>query len=457
MNQTQHDALSELRHDLRNPIGQILGFAEILIEDARDEQRIEADDLEKIRGAANKLLTLIDNRLTDNLLNPAAVRPIAPESAQGRILIVDDIPENRDVLARRLERQGYETTQAENGAMALALLAAEPFDLVLLDIMMPGMDGYEVLQKIKSDAAISYIPVIMVSAVDEIESAVRCIEIGAADYLNKPFNAVLLRARVGACIREKQARDREMRLARELQETLNRVLAAEKLRDDLTNMIVHDLRTPLTSVFSGLQTIESLGELDEMQSEMLALSIDGSQTLLGMINDLLDVSKMESGTMTLDYSEIAPGDVAKKAQNQIALLARTKGLNLAEQIADDLPLIAADEEKLRRTMVNLLGNALKFTPKAGTITVGARMFGPSEILFCVSDTGEGIPQEAFGKIFEKFGQVESRKAGRKMSTGLGLTFCKMAVEAHGGRIWVESELGAGSAFYFTIPVQRPEN
>jgi signal transduction histidine kinase len=174
-----------------------------------------------------------------------------------------------------------------------------------------------------------------------------------------------------------------------------------------------------------------------------------------MVNDLLDISKLEDGSLKLEYGTVDPAVLAERATSQVSLLTREKGLNLVTDVPPDLVAFSGDEDKLRRTLVNLLGNAIKFTPAGGTVTVVSRLLENEEaIFFSVQDTGEGIPEEAFGRIFEKFGQVESRKAGRKMSTGLGLTFCKMAVEAHRGRIWVESELGKGSQFNFIVPLGK---
>jgi signal transduction histidine kinase len=172
-----------------------------------------------------------------------------------------------------------------------------------------------------------------------------------------------------------------------------------------------------------------------------------------MINDLLDVSKMEAGVLALNNQNVEPTSVLRVALQHVAPLAREKNIKLVPQFPDGLPTLLADEEKLVRTMVNLIGNAVKFTPVDGTIIVTARAMEKEPALqFAVADTGEGIPFDAFGRIFEKFGQVESRKAGQVHSTGLGLTFCKMTVEAHGGRIWVESDIGKGSVFSFTIPL-----
>ncbi|MDQ3812890.1 MAG: PAS domain-containing sensor histidine kinase, partial [Armatimonadota bacterium] len=247
-------------------------------------------------------------------------------------------------------------------------------------------------------------------------------------------------------------------LYKQLEELYDQLRAVNQLKNDLADMIVHDLRTPLTSLITGLQTVELLGNLNDDQQEFLNISVDGGLTLLGMINDLLDISRMEEGSLHLKYEEVVVVDLVERALKQVTSLAEHKNLTLVRDIAPDLPVLSADEDKLQRILMNLLGNAVKFTPFNGTISVAARLAnqeadGEPAMLFSVTDTGEGIPEEAFERIFEKFAQVETRQAGRKMSSGLGLTFCKMAVEAHGGRIWVDSELGKGSTFSFTIPLR----
>ena len=473
---TDSPALADLRHDLRTPIGHILGYGEMVVDELRERGQDDLIlDVEKMRTAGGRLLTLVNERLNAASLGlpsvaaklpirPADVLPLAPVSAPdapapqaGRLLVVDDNEDNREVLSRRLTRQGHTAFAAASGSDALALLAGQDFDVVLLDLMMPEMDGYEVLARIKADPRTQALPVIMISALDELDSVVRCIEMGAADYLPKPFNPILLRARVGACLREKYARDREQQIAEELQANYRRLQELERLRDDLTHMIVHDLRTPLTSLLSGVQTVPLVGELNDTQREMIAIVEEGGQTLLGMINDLLDVEKMEQEQVPLSLSPLAAATLIASAVSQVSLLVRESRLTLTTHTAPDVPEMQGDGDKLRRTLVNLLGNAIKFTPTEGTIsvTVGLDESGRS-VRFAVSDTGEGIPSEAFGRIFEKFGQVESRQRGRKMSTGLGLAFCKMAVEAHGGRIGVESAPGQGSTFYFTVPLSPPD-
>lgn len=470
MKTTRHALPLSLLHDLRTPLNHILGYTQLLIDDSEQGGHAEfLPDLQKVHMAGEKLLALIN----DNFQS-IAVPPEAPHVAEegfaassetlanpvhadtGTLLIVDDIEANREILTRRLDYEGYATATASNGRQALEMVQYRPFDLILLDIMMPEMDGFEVLQHLKADENSKHIPVIMISALDELDAVVRCIDLGAEDYLPKPFNPTLLKARIGASLDKKRAHDREMYLFQQLQQNYLRLQELEKQRDALANMIVHDLRTPLSSVMAGMQTLDMVGDLNPEQQEIMSLTLSSGQTLLSLINDLLDVEKMETGAMPLDMALLNVAELIESAIAQVLPLVQSKQLALVRQIAPDLPAVQGDENKLSRTLVNLLANAIKFTPPGGVVTIEVRLNQePQELLFSISDTGEGIPVDAFERIFEKFGQVESRQSGRVMSTGLGLTFCKLAVEAHGGHIGVESRLGQGSTFYFTIPAPAP--
>ena len=230
------------------------------------------------------------------------------------------------------------------------------------------------------------------------------------------------------------------------------VLELEKLRDDLIHMIVHDLRTPLTSMLGGLDMVVSTDYDPDITHEFVPMAHNSAQTLLEMVNTLLDINKMESGQMKLDLADLDFAGVAAQALQQVKGLAAERKHELVLEISDELPTVNGDEEKLRRTVVNLLGNAIKFTQDGGRIALSAT-HDEQGLTFAVSDNGPGIPPEDREMIFDKFGQVEARKHGRKNSTGLGLTFCKMVAEAHGGRIWVESEVGKGSRFAVAIPIQ----
>jgi class 3 adenylate cyclase/ActR/RegA family two-component response regulator len=247
---------ARIRHDLRTPVNAIVGYAEMLIEDAAEDDAT-VPDLKRILDAGHKLLALIDDivRLSSGAPREegdegvasmihqtvSSIRPLAPEEARaaaadaGRILVVDDNEINRDMLRRRLEREGHLVRCAENGRRALEMLRAADFDLVLLDILMPDINGYQVLESMKGDPELRHIPVIMISALDEIDSVVRCIEIGAEDYLPKPFNPVVLRARLGASLEKKRLRDREVVHLRQIEE-------GKKKSDELLHVILpHDI------------------------------------------------------------------------------------------------------------------------------------------------------------------------------------------------------------------------
>lgn len=453
-----------LLHDLRTPLNHIIGYSEILADQAgEDGQTGYLSDLKKIQTAGHQVLALLSNReATGITVEPVAEATTAKQTSTdqqpGMILVVDDNAMNRDVLSRRLRREGYRVALAEDGRRALEALRAQSFDLVLLDVMMPDIDGYQVLSELKADDVLRHIPIIMISALDEMDSVVRCIALGAEDYLPKPFDPILLKARIAASLEKKAAHDREADLHQQLAQNYKRLEDLERLRDDLTHMIIHDLRTPLSSLISGIQTVYTMGEMNAAQAEVLDIAISSGETLLGMINGLLDVDKMESGSMELDCTLLDAKELVASALAQVGPLAEQGNLTLIQEFAQDVPYFEGDEDKLRRTLVNLLGNAIKFTPSGGTVTVGVRAGEDKEsVLFSVSDTGEGIPEEALGRIFDKFGQVASRQSGRVMSTGLGLTFCKLAVEAHGGQISVANLQDRGSVFSFDVPIKQVQD
>jgi phosphoserine phosphatase RsbU/P len=274
MSETPQDSVIKvplpwLRHELRTPINQIIGYSEMIQEDAEDSGNSSfSSDLQKIQQAARHMLAIINEHLvpvpegnqslvmrkSEMIKRKDAAGEPAPQARRqkylepdhGSILLVDDNESNRDMLSRQLERQGYSISLAENGQQALESLRTGQFDLILLDIIMPGMDGYEVLEYLKSDKDLRHIPVIMISALDEMESVIRCIEIGAEDYLPKPFDPVLLRARIGASLEKKRLRDQEqmyMQALVETQERLNKEL--QEAADYVKSILPEPLSGPI--------------------------------------------------------------------------------------------------------------------------------------------------------------------------------------------------------------------
>jgi two-component system, sensor histidine kinase and response regulator len=365
----------------------------------------------------------------------------APQHAAS-ILVVDDTLPNLELLSEMLKARGYRVRPVPSGDLALQAAQSNPPELILLDIHMPEMDGYEVCERLKADEKLQDIPVLFISGLSEITDKVKAFQVGGADYITKPFQFEEVEARVATHLELRRQR-------RQLLESFEQLQKLESLRDDLTHMIVHDLRTPLTNIIGNLQTLQEADFDRELTQEFVPVAVEAGQTLLGMVNDLLDISKLEAGQMALEMTEFPVAEVIEAALGSVRGLAEQKGLELSADVAPPDLRLHADEEKIRRALTNMLGNAVKFT-REGSVQVQARA-DDQGVLISVTDTGEGLPQADLERIFEKFGQVGTRSGGRRMSTGLGLTFVKLAVEAHGGKVWVESEVDQGSTFHVRLP------
>lgn len=250
-----------------------------------------------------------------------------------------------------------------------------------------------------------------------------------------------------------QQRTSELESANELlQHNYARLQELESLRDSLNHMIFHDLRTPLSALNYLLQLLEE-DELSPHQRKTVEMSLQSGRTLSGIISDLLDVHLVESGQLNLKRQTLVVAPLIEEAVRQTQLMSDYKGVALQSEIAPDLPMLFGDAQKLTRVLVNLLDNALRFTPEGGTISVSAHLGGEA-FVFAVCDTGTGIAPNDFERIFQ-FGHTATGKAGHRVSSGLGLAFCKMIVEAHGGTIGVQSEVGSGSRFWFSLPLSQP--
>jgi two-component system sensor histidine kinase/response regulator len=368
------------------------------------------------------------------------------------ILVVDDTAANLDVLVEMLEEQGYRVRPVPSGFLALQSARVQPPDLILLDISMPEMDGYEVCKHLKADENLKDIPVIFISALHDTMDKVQGFDAGAVDYITKPFQFEEVKARV-------QAHLRTYRMQKELEQQYAAIRKLEELKDNLTHMIVHDMASPIQTIGLAVDLVLS-GEAGEGQEkvEVLARACDASRSLTEMVHSLLDISRMEAGQMPLHRSRVNLRDLADEATRTMHLLAGAKDIRLTVQ-GPPVPL-CADADLIRRVFINLIGNALKFTPKGGEVTATVSTLGPEGRCASgggwagaqVQDTGIGIPEEHHERIFEKFAQVEAGHQRREHSSGLGLTFCRLAVVAHGGRIGVRSRPGAGSTFWFELPM-----
>jgi two-component system sensor histidine kinase ChiS len=397
-------------------------------------------------GAAAIPTTLID---TEDFAPGDGDEKDASE-AQGeggyRILVVDDEPVNIQVLSNLLSIRNYHVTKAYSGAEALALLAKdEQFDLVLLDVMMPKMSGYDVCSRLREKYSLYDLPVLMLTAKNRIQDVILGLQVGANDYLPKPFDKEELLARVKTLL--------------ELKSAVTASMAATKVKNVFLANMSHEIRTPLNAVI-GLTRLLLKTSLDDRQRDYATKMGGAASTLLGIVNDILDFSKVEAGKMALERIAFdvrgVLGDIAAGFQQRSA----DSGIALSLDVDPSIPpALLGDPLRLHQIFINLVDNAFKF-PEKGSVTVRAAVSGRNDrdvtLNFAVEDTGIGMSPEQAENIFSAFNQADSSFTRKYGGTGLGLTISREMAELMGGKIAVAGEVGKGSVFSFSCTFPLPE-
>lgn len=346
-----------------------------------------------------------------------------------RVLIVDDEPSSREILRIQLQAEDIDVVEAASGAEALQRMPELAPDVILLDVMMPEMDGYAVCSRLKQSISYRHIPVILLTTLDSVADRVRGLEAGADEFITKPVARMELQARVRTMLRIKTQYDE-----------LERLL---ELRQALSYMIVHDLRNPLAAVMLYLQLLKRKGGVAPVQARYLDLALSESQKMSNFLDDMLMLSKMERGKLTLTRSTLFVDRIIGQVMEKFEPLADAQGVALTSRVPEQAYPLTADVTLFQRVVENLVANALKFAPQQSTITIEVDYPGSAKLRVSVLDQGRGIPPDDMVRMFDQYEAVYMKEHG-KSELGLELAFCRMVAEAHGGRIFAANNPDRGA-------------
>ena len=366
---------------------------------------------------------------------------------RAKILIIDDEVLNLQLLEHILGRQ-YDIVSVTTGRAALKNIDEKSFDLVMLDIMMPGMDGFEVLQHIRENHTPDKLPVILVSALAQDEDIVRGLNRGANDYIPKPLQPQLVMARVQAQVYLKQLADEREQLIQELERS-NRV------RNYLLRVASHDLKTPLHNVAMVLTLLaESADATDEML-DMISVGTRSAQTMLGIIETFLDLNVLREDHITLDFKPLNLAQVLSGVMLEFRDMAAEKGIGFTVHL--DEVNILADEQHFRQAFANLVSNAVKYSPPGRTVNVYTEALSNAEIAVVhVVDDGGGIPLDEHDKVFEPFSKISTEPTAGEQSTGIGLWIAREMMKLQEGDIGLQPASTGGCDFWLQIPLTTDE-
>jgi signal transduction histidine kinase len=370
------------------------------------------------------------------------------------ILIVDDRPENLSSMEQLLVQDGLRILTAESGNEALGLMLENDLALVLLDVQMPGMDGFEVAELMRRNERTRRIPIIFVTAINkERRHIFSGFEAGAVDYMFKPVDSFIMRSKVQVFLEIKRHELRRERMLAELDAANKRLREISERKSDFLSAASHELRTPLTVIkeYCSLLYDEVAGPLNEDQSKFMESALRNCNRLAELVNDLLDLDSIESGQLEFRRTSVDVNQILAEVYEDFRARCEAKGQKLVLEPAPDLPAVLGDHQKLTQVLVNLVGNAHKFMEGEGTITLRTYV-QEDQVRVEVEDTGPGIPELDQKRVFERFTQLSRKECPGAQGTGLGLAISHKIIELLGGQLDLVSEQGRGALFFFNMPL-----
>ncbi len=377
-------------------------------------------------------------------------------SRTASILIVDDDPVVRSLMRATLENDNFEVIEAVDGVEGCQLYEEHHPDLLLVDVMMPRMDGFELCRELRGRLASAYVPIVVATSLDDVPSIARAYDAGATDFIPKPVNWLVLNHRVRYILRASRAFDELRRNQERLIAARDAAEAASRSKSEFLANMSHELRTPLNAIigFSGMMSDRMFGPLNEKYSEYAAVIGDSGRHLLAIINDILDLARADADRLIVAEEEVEIGRVVDLSSRIVQELACKAEVDFIIETEDLLPNVLGDAAKLTQILVNLLSNAIKFTPAGGKVFLRIAREFQGGLTFRVADTGIGMSAEQIPIALSPFGQVDSGLNRKYDGVGLGLPLTKRLIELHEGTIEITSEPGRGTTVDFHLPKER---
>ncbi|HKJ34594.1 MAG TPA: hybrid sensor histidine kinase/response regulator [Balneolales bacterium] len=379
------------------------------------------------------------------------------EKQSTTILIVDDTQHNVQVLSQLIRVAGYRVIAAFNGKDALDLASKRKPDLVLLDILMPEMDGFQVCELFKKNNDLKNIPIIFLSALSDAESKIKGFKVGGIDYITKPFHREEVLARIDLHLTLQKLEEERKKNIKELENREKNLKSLNRAKDEVMRIVSHDIRNPLTGIIGVANMIQNQDDLSKGELRgMMEMIEQSSQELLKLVNDVLEADFVESGGFNLNLEKVDITHIVSKTVELHRPSAYSKSIDLFVNIQNEIPPVQIDVQKMNQILGNLISNALKYTPLGGQIEVGVgycskNQNGQGDLTISVTDNGIGISENDIPILFERYNKNRRPGIHGEKGTGLGLNIVKRFVEMHDGNIEVHSSKGEGTEFKITLP------